>query len=311
MASNYYLKVTAGPNYTEQHPLSINTEQPTRITSDHLTANLVVRIQNYRGLDVDGKPSEHKTSPYFSKPPHQHDLYSIQFSFTLKEDVNAHDLVFGNDFDHAIRDRLPPGFQQAFNIVKWFIDPGLYGDVNADKPYLYGPLLSSINTFRVGPKDDREQEKIEETRANQDSELSILSEGGDADGAQLRKDAHIPPDAAARKKYFLTESHLKAFTFEKGREYSNDFFNPYLDFNEFALKLPGFGVIPGITMPILRYWDGQPLRYTLRKRGGDVLMVVMFTLVPREEVEGEGAKEEVEGKKGGEPAAETADDDVD
>jgi hypothetical protein len=29
---------------------------------------------------------------------------------------------------------------------------------------------------------------------------------------------------------------------------------------DFALRLPGFGVIPGITIPILSYWDGQPLR---------------------------------------------------
>jgi len=258
MADKYFLKVTAGPNYEEQKPLSINTEDFARISSDKLTANLNVRIQNYRGLDINGKASEHKTSPYFSKAPHTHDLYSLQFNFTLKEDINGHDLVFGNDFDHPIRDKLPPGFQQAFNIAKWFIDPGLYGDVHADEPYLYSPLLSSMNVWRVGPKDDREQEKLEEIRAN--AEVQLLEEGGDADGDEYRTEHKIPHDAAARKKYFLTEQHLKDITFEKGREYSNDFFNPYLDFNDFALRLPGFSVIPGITIPIISYWDGQPLR---------------------------------------------------
>jgi hypothetical protein len=29
---------------------------------------------------------------------------------------------------------------------------------------------------------------------------------------------------------------------------------------EFSLKLPGFSVIPGITIPIISFWDGQPLR---------------------------------------------------
>ena len=29
---------------------------------------------------------------------------------------------------------------------------------------------------------------------------------------------------------------------------------------DFALKLPGFSYIPGITIPIISYWDGQPLR---------------------------------------------------
>lgn len=277
MADKYILSVTAGPDYTSQKPIPINTSETTRIASSHITANLQIRIQNYRGLP-SGSPN---TSPYFSHAPHTHDLYSLAFDFTLKQaDINGHDLVFGNDFDHPIKDKLPPGFNQAFNLVKWFVDPGLYGDVYADEPYLYGPLLSSINTFRVGPKDDHEQEKVEEVRANAE-EGSSLVEGGDGDGEEKRKELGIPADAAARKKYFLTEQHQRDFTFEKGREYQNDFFNPYLDFNggwawaglqggvqvrlmtcatEFSLKLPGWGMIPGITLPIISYWDGQPLR---------------------------------------------------
>ena len=226
MADKYILSVTAGPNYEDQKPIPINTSEVTRISSEHLTASLQVRIQNYRGL-IEGSP---KTSPYFFTPPHEHDLYSLNFTFTLKEDINGNDLVFGNDFDHPIKDKLPPGFQQAFNLVKWFIDPGLYGDVYAEQPYLYGPLLSSINVLRVGPKDDKEQEKIEEVRANQE-EGAALEEGGDGDGVEAREEQGVPADAAARKKHFLTQAHLKDFTFEKNREYSNDFFNPYLDFN--------------------------------------------------------------------------------
>ena len=47
--------------------------------------------------------------------------------------------------------------------------------------------------------------------------------------------------------------------FEAGREYKCDFFNPYLDFNEFALKI-GYG-LPNISM--IGHWDGQPLRYVV------------------------------------------------
>ncbi|KAF2486647.1 hypothetical protein BDY17DRAFT_291840 [Neohortaea acidophila] len=291
MADKYILKVTAGPDYSDQTPIPINTAETSHISSSHLTANLQIRIQNYRGLPA-GSP---QTSPYFSKHPHEHDLYSLEFSFTPKEDINGHDLVFGNDFDHPIRDKLPPGFQQAFNLVKWFIDPGLYGDVHADEPYLYGPLLSSINTFRIGPKDDQEQERTEEVRANA-AEGDSVEEGGDGDGLHVREELGIPADAAARKKHFLTEAHQKAFTFEKGREYRNDFFNPYLDFNEFSLKLPGWGMIPGITLPIINYWDGQPLRshslrYVLKNRAtNDPLFVIVFTLLPadgKEDGEGE------------------------
>lgn len=227
MASKYILSVTAGPSYTDQKPIPINTAETTHISSPHLTANLQVHIQNYRGLPENSP----KSSPYFSKAPHEHDLYSLHFSFTLKDaDISGKDLVFGNDFDHPIRDKLPPGFNQAFNLVKWFVDPGLYGDVYADEPYLYGPMLSSINVLRVGPKDDKEQEKVEEVRANAEEDTA-LEEGGDGDGEESRKEMGVPETAAARKKHFLTEANLGKFTFEKGREYGCDFFNPYLDFN--------------------------------------------------------------------------------
>lgn len=225
MADKYILTVTAGPNYTDQKPISVNSEKTTHIESPKCSVNLTARIQNYRGLP-EGSP---KTSPYFSHPQHSADLYSLAFDFTLKEDINGHDLVFGNDFDHPIKDKLPPGFNQAFNLVKWFIDPGLYGDVYSDEPYLYGPLLSSMNTLRIGPKDDKAQEKIEEERANQ--ELVVIEEGADGDGQQVREEKKLPDTGAGRKKHFLTEAHLKDFTFEKGRQYSNDFYNPYLDFN--------------------------------------------------------------------------------
>ncbi|KAK4547012.1 hypothetical protein LTR36_001232 [Oleoguttula mirabilis] len=316
MADRYYLAVTAGPTYADQKPVPVNTEETTHITSDKLTGSLNVRIQNFRGLDTAHKPSALKTSPYFAQAPHTHDLYSLQFSFTPKEDINGFDVVFGNDFDHPIRDKLPPGFQNAFNLVKWFIDPGMYADVQAEEPYLYGPLLSSMNVWRVGPKDDGEQEGVEEARNNAagvgEEAVQVLEEGGDGDGEAARKEAGIPGDAAGRKKWFLAEKHLKAFTFEAGREYSNDFFNPYLDFNDFALRLPGFSLIPGITIPIISYWDGQPLRYVMKNRATDeALFVIIFTLVPKEEVDGKG--EDKAEEKTGEEQKHTggADDDLD
>ncbi|KAK5241495.1 hypothetical protein LTR16_009325, partial [Cryomyces antarcticus] len=176
---DYLLKVTAGPSYDPKthEPVHVNTEKPIKISTPHIDANVRVRIQEYRGKWTVSLPSSATTayfdlskntkadapstglprpspttSPYFSQPPHTADRYSISFTFTPKTTLNGHDVVFGNDFDHPIRDRLPPGFGQAFKIAKWFIDPGLYGDVNADEPYLYGPLLSSINVLRVGEK---------------------------------------------------------------------------------------------------------------------------------------------------------------
>jgi hypothetical protein len=246
MADKYILSVTAGPNYTDQKPVSVNSEEPTTISNEHITASLRIRVQNYRGLP-QGAP---KTSPYFSHEKHLHDLYSLAFTFTPKNDINGHDIVIGNNFDHPIRDKLPPGFNQAFKIATWFIDPGLYGDVQADEPYLYGPLLSSINTLRIGPKDDKDQEKVEEKRANDD--MQVIEEGADGDGEEVRDALKMPKEGPARQKFFLTENNLKAFTFEKGREYSNDFFNPYLDFNGMAWTLAGCMLSTRLTILMLR-----------------------------------------------------------
>lgn len=133
-------------------------------------------------------------------------------------------MVFGNDFDHPIRDRLPPGFNTAFRIVKWMVDPGLDGDVYADEPYLYGPAASSFNVLYVG--EGGEGDGGEEENAG-----LVFEEGGDEEGEEHREECGIPDGEAARKKYFLTEANRKEWDWEEGRTYGCDFFNAYLDFN--------------------------------------------------------------------------------
>lgn len=162
--------------------------------------------------------------------------------------ISGNDLVFGNDFDCPIKDRLPPGFNTAFKIVKWGIDPGLEGDFYADKPYLYGPLLSSINVLRVGGKALTNENGWEiPAHLHEDG----IEEGADGEGGDFRKEREVPEGAAERKKWALHEDKRGAWTWEAGRVYQGDFFNPYLDFNEFALKLPGF------SLSVLPFLNGQ------------------------------------------------------
>ncbi|KAK0736029.1 hypothetical protein B0T21DRAFT_401667 [Apiosordaria backusii] len=288
MADKYLLRVTAGPSYdVSTHKLvNVNSAIPTQIESDLISAHLNVRIQNYTRSVPPANPPP-STSPYFDHEPHKYnnDQYSIAFRFTLKpppgdmssrnetgetEDdsgeeidgddtigVKASDLQFGNDFDHPIRDRLPPGFGTALRIVKWWVDPGLDGDPYADEPFLYGAALSSFNTVCVGPGEFDEKK------------------GG-------------------LQKWALKQENLEKWVWEYGREYSVDFYNPYIDFGEFALRLPGF------SLGIMRYWDGQGLRakvkrlhrlrYVLRnKKTKQVYLVVLFTLHLKEDVNEDGS----------------------
>lgn len=187
--------------------------------------DFVLRI--HRGLPRDSP----NTSPYFSQPPHTYDQYSISFSFIPHRTISGKSLVFGNDFEHPVRDRIPPGFDAAFGIVKWAIDPGLDGDVYADKPYLYGNALSSINILSVGPKVD-EKDSLDDLTSDTGKDGVAITEGGFGGGQELREALNIPANAAARQKWFLGgHDRLENWNWEEGRVYKADFFNPYLDFN--------------------------------------------------------------------------------
>lgn len=252
MADKYVLRVTAGPDYDEDTHVEVpvNKPEPIRIKSDKADIELNVRIQNYHGLPRDS-PS---TSSYFETEPHAYnqDQYSISLRFTPHKPASAgeddsgiqgQNLQFGNDFDQPIRDRLPPGFNTAMNIVKWWIDPGLDGDAYADRPHLYGPALSSFNAMNVGPGE------FDEAKGG-----LWIEEGGDDDGVKTREEVGMPATGKARMKWALGAGKKEAWLFEYERTYSFDFFNPYLDFANLALRLPGFH------LPIVNYWDGQGLR---------------------------------------------------
>jgi hypothetical protein len=100
--------------------------------------------------------------------------------------------------------------------------------VYADKPYLYGPLASSINILRVGQSGVGKEKKLE---LGEEGEGMVFDEGSEGDGEVLRSEKGVPETDAARKTWFLTEANRKEWEFEAGREHWGDFFNPYIDFN--------------------------------------------------------------------------------
>ncbi|KAL9062135.1 MAG: hypothetical protein Q9157_009198 [Trypethelium eluteriae] len=195
----------------------------------------------------------------------------------------------GFDFDHPVRDRLPPGFKTAMKVVTTMLDPGIYSDPYSDEPYLYGAALSSFFALRVGGKVEgggevNEQEGRSEgggglddvQRRVQEDEAGVIEEGGEGDGMEIRERVGMPPKAEKRRKFFLDEGNLEKFTFEEGRTYQADFFNSYLDFSSFSLK------IPGISISVAKYIDEKThsLRYVLKnRRTGDVFFVVIFKLL--------------------------------
>ncbi|EMC94072.1 hypothetical protein BAUCODRAFT_219988 [Baudoinia panamericana UAMH 10762] len=264
----YKLMITAGPSYDQalHEVVRVNTDVPVYVENEYVRAKINVRIRGFHGLPS----SSPQTSPYFNDPTHDKDLYSIGFSFVPKQDLSSLDTVWGNDFDHPIRNKLPPGFNTAFRIVKEFVDPGLSCDAYADEPWLYGPSLSCWFAMRIGDHYD------EDTDFPAPADKDPLKEGASGSGSDVRRKHGLPDTNEKRRKHFLSAQHRESFVFEKGRLYEGDFYNPYLDFPNFALKLPGF------SLKVIKYVDQKShcLRYVFKNRKtGDVYFNINFHLL--------------------------------
>jgi len=257
LPSKYGLRITAGPEYHKHVAVPVNSTQPLVITTDAATITLTVHIKDYRGAPAPAQSSWPRRGPinppsstprsappnsaYFASAQHATARYGLRFSLTPHRPFAASDVELGNDFDAPVRALLPPGFAAALRVVSTVVDPGLRGDPYADRPYLYGPLVSSANVMRVGPAVMQKCEEGEsrDTRGDGGAPMELdLTEGGEGQEAErVRREAGVPDEAAARRKWFLDAENKKGFTFEEGRTYDFDFFNGYLDFNGETLRL--------------------------------------------------------------------------
>jgi Protein of unknown function (DUF1769) len=269
----YLLQITAGPSYDESthRPVLVNGHFATPFENEFMTGNIKVRIRDYKGLPLHA-PS---TSSYFNHVSRKNEQYSIGFSFVPKRDINAADTLWGNDFDHPVRDRLPPGFNLAVKIVKEFVDPSIELDAYADEPWMYAPSVASFFAFRIGEK-KKSLDEWEHDGIPFMPEGEPLEEGADGSGLDVREELQMPEDASTRRKRYRSKEHLQNLTFEAGRLYQADFFNPYIDFGNFSLKLPG------LTINCIKYINDKThkLRYVFKNSAtGDLYFSVILTLL--------------------------------
>jgi hypothetical protein len=226
----YQLFVRAGTDYEAHEAIRVNEKEGDYVEFDNedYCLRVAVRIQDYQG-------HSNSTCAYFEQEEHKYDQISVQMSIVFKtENVNGDDLVWGNDFDEPIRDILPYGFSIGYNIMKWAIDPSIDGDPYADKPYLYGKALTSMN--RIHKDDDTNWP-----------------------GYLQNENLLTGTTSSARSKHFLNETNRKKFEFEPMVQYSFDFYTPYITLGkEFAIKLPGYN------LNVEQYCGSQPLRYVLK-----------------------------------------------
>ena len=277
-ADNYRLSITAGPSYdkSQQKPLTVNG--PSVPVSE--TTKVSLRIKDYTGLPS----SSPATSPYFKRPENVKDTFSVAFSVVPTKDTPVEDLYFVIDTGHNPIKKFGLSkslINTAFKVAKEFIDGSLHCDAFADEPWVGGPVLQgATTTFRVG----------ETVQSGQwDAPGDDMDEGAVGEGKEERERCGIPEAADKRRKWFGNE---KGFTLKKGRKYDFDFANGYIDWKNYALKLPGFS-----WSPLKHIGDkSHKVRFVLKDvKSGECFFVVMVTLLAGEEMKAAIAEDQKTG----------------
>ncbi|EGF81903.1 hypothetical protein BATDEDRAFT_34647 [Batrachochytrium dendrobatidis JAM81] len=174
---NRKLQVRIGPSI---HSLTIcnpNDEvTPHFIDSPYFVGHIVVRIKDFRGITPKDQPIKQATEYFGTKKR----LFALQVCGRFKHEYMADDIMFGAEFERKV---VPPtGSWVALKFAN-LIDPALQADVYAEKPWLFSPILCSMNIVNVtkssqaisgaAPLDPAYVKKIGETSVS--SKLSSAS----------------------------------------------------------------------------------------------------------------------------------------
>ncbi|KAJ3311322.1 hypothetical protein HDV04_004130 [Boothiomyces sp. JEL0838] len=137
------LQVRVGPSIQSLAIASVNDEEnPHFIDSPLFTGNVLVRIKDFKGITPDGKEPK-SCAGYFDNKKR---LFALQVQGRFKHEYSADDLLFGSEFE---RKCTPP--TGAWIAIKFanLIDPALQVDIYSETPWLYSPILCSMNIVNV------------------------------------------------------------------------------------------------------------------------------------------------------------------
>jgi len=260
------LQVTAGSSFSALSTVAVNKDtQPLKISNNHFEGSLTVRIKDFKGQD--NEVVSDSESGYFQQ--HSGLTWSIQLQGRFKQDQLMDDVVFGNIFDHPIRDSLPYGTALALKFVN-FIDPALEQDIYADKPWAWSPLISTMNRIAFHPSSSSE---IPWNSSQAEEDITPLySTSGKKEDVE-----YLKGNSDARRKYFANKTNRDG-VIPKDTVFETDFCNGFIDFNTLSVN---FGA--RLQFSLAKYWDGQPVRYICRTRDGSkIFFCIDFTLVDAE-----------------------------
>ncbi|KAI1794489.1 DUF1769-domain-containing protein [Ganoderma leucocontextum] len=285
------LQILAGPTPDQLVPIRANSGQPTKITSDAFEGEVAVYIKGF--VDTEGKVGD---SEYFKKRSGV--TWSIQVQGRFLKEYSADELLFGNIFDKSLK--LPWGFSAALKFMN-FIDPTLEQDLaSRTKPWALSPLIATMPYFHHTPiEKGRAAEALafppKEPINDDTSQLRVRATqtDGNAKGGKLKG------NPSKRRSYFTNALRRQEVVFGPEDVITTDFCYDYLKFSPdgVTLRLPG-----GISIDMMKYWDGQPrLRKSERTADRPWGRVLWCVAIERAEGDLDGVsvqEKEVCGKEG-------------
>ncbi|SPO28440.1 uncharacterized protein UTRI_04837 [Ustilago trichophora] len=279
------LKISAGPSVDSLSTVAVNhDDKPTTVSSPHFQGRISVRIKNFTGSDPEGVTHSTDT-PYFTSGHGKNQSWSMQIQGRFKDEVNADDLVFGNEFDKPIKDHLPYGTSVALQFVK-LVDPNLEHDLYAEKPHAWSPYLATmprINSTTLSNTEDAKDFQgwpsfpTHPEYVVDDITSLIPNELAEKEKDTVANFKGIDKAHEYRQRFLGNRNHRQEIVVKSDQVVTADFFNGFIDFNDLTLHIPFSG---GLKFDLKKYWDGQPVRYICKDRKkGTVFFVIQFDIV--------------------------------
>ncbi|KAI0701391.1 DUF1769-domain-containing protein [Cytidiella melzeri] len=248
------LRILAGPSLTNLTPIEPNSDIPFDIKSEGYEGQIAVYI---KGLPEDSGTPGH--SRYFDHPLRNGITWGIQMQGRFLQPCSGDDILFGNIFDRQLK--LPWGFGAALRFMK-YVDPTLEECLQSrTRPWAFSPFLSTMPHIQ--------HTRIENAHHNIPPSFPACVEPLADDMTDVRsrhgttvKHA-VPQHRKQRKAHFKSSSRRKEVSFGPKDLISADFCHHFLEFghDSIILRLPC-----GLSIDLLRYWDGQPVRFVCAER---------------------------------------------
>ncbi|KAI0659685.1 DUF1769-domain-containing protein [Cubamyces menziesii] len=256
-----HLRVLAGPSTSEQDlvPLRVNSGVPVKISSDAFEGQVAVFI---KGLaDAEGGIED---SDYFRKRSGV--TWSIQVQGRFLREYNADELLFGNIFERPFK--LPWGFSAALKFMN-FIDPTLEHDLaSRTKPWALSPLVATMPYLRHQDTSRGAPAPSFPAKNPITDDVSQLRTTRNASASPTLSGGKLKSSPSKRRAYFANALRRQEVVFGPDDVVTTDFCYDFLQFSHdgISLRLPG-----GISIDVMKYWDGQPVRFVCceRARPGD------------------------------------------